>query len=164
EVIDKYQANPLLHGMVPSDKVVLNLKLEEDSKNIWINQLMAAKGVSVEPRYEGHGQLFNLGKTTKSYIQASSHNLHQGGLFGFQTYAINGSLTMSQPLDPRFSVEPVASLVGGGSGFEARRTVFADNHGVSFTRIHNPSKRLKSRWNLMGSLEQNKQFDLQQER
>lgn len=78
EVIQDYVKNHLYKEMVKSDKVALNLKLKEESKNIWFGNVRG--GIGTKSTYELVNNLMNFGKRYKIYHLVSSNNSTGGSL------------------------------------------------------------------------------------
>ena len=78
EVIQNYVKNHLYKEMIKSDKIALNLKLKEESKNIWFGNIRG--GVGSKSSYELLSNLMNFGKRYKTYHLASSNNRSGGSL------------------------------------------------------------------------------------
>ncbi|MCX6220446.1 MAG: carboxypeptidase-like regulatory domain-containing protein [Bacteroidia bacterium] len=75
EVYQHYSNNKLLKGIESSDKVALNLKLDEKSKRQWFGNLATGFGPGEVIRYEGFSNLMNFGKKNKFYGIASLNNI-----------------------------------------------------------------------------------------
>lgn len=73
EVINKYSENCLTKDIINSDKVALNLKLDESSKYQWIGMVNAAVGV--KNKYDGHLNLLKVAKANKHYIIGHLNNI-----------------------------------------------------------------------------------------
>lgn len=72
ELIQGYTENRLIKGIGQSDKVALNLKLDEKVKHRWIGSLNATYGV--EDVYAGHASVLGVGKQDKHYMTADMNN------------------------------------------------------------------------------------------
>ena len=73
EVLKNYSNNRLLKGIEESNKVALNLKLNEKSKRIWFGNIKM--GSNLENRYELLGNLMNFGKKNKFYFLTNLNNI-----------------------------------------------------------------------------------------
>ena len=74
EVYQHYSNNKLLKGIEHSDKVALNLKLDDKSKRQWFGDISAGSD-PVNGKYEAYSNLMNFGKKTKFYGIASLNNI-----------------------------------------------------------------------------------------
>ena len=72
--LKNYSNNRLLKGIEESNKVALNLKLNEKSKRIWFGNIK--KGSNFKNRYELLGNLMNFGKKNKFYFLTNLNNLY----------------------------------------------------------------------------------------
>jgi len=75
ELLKNYSNNPLLKGIENSDKVAINLKLNENSKRVWFGNIIGGYNVLSESRYETKGNLMNFGKKNKYYFLANLNNI-----------------------------------------------------------------------------------------
>ena len=74
EVYQHYSNNKLLKGIESSDKVALNLKLDDKSKRLWFGNISAGLDPTNGKWYEGNSNLMNFGKKNKFYAIASLNN------------------------------------------------------------------------------------------
>ena len=75
ELLKNYSNNKHLKGIEKSDKVALNLKLEDDAKRQWFGNIDAGYGVVSENRYTVRSNLMNFGKKNKYYFLTNLNNL-----------------------------------------------------------------------------------------
>lgn len=75
ELLKNYSNNKHLKGIENSDKVALNLKLEDDAKRQWFGNIDAGYGVVSENRYTARNNLMNFGKKNKYYFLTNLNNL-----------------------------------------------------------------------------------------
>lgn len=75
ELLKNYSHNKHLKGIENSDKVSLNLKLEDDAKRQWFGNVEAGYGVTSENRYTLRGNLMNFGRKNKYYFLTNLNNL-----------------------------------------------------------------------------------------
>lgn len=75
ELLKNYSNNKHLKGIENSDKVALNLKLDEDAKRQWFGNIDAGYGVVSENRYTVRSNLMNFGKKNKYYFLTNLNNL-----------------------------------------------------------------------------------------
>ena len=75
ELLKNYSNNKHLKGIENSNKVALNLKLEDDAKHQWFGNIDAGYGVVSENRYSVRSNLMNFGKKNKYYFLTNLNNL-----------------------------------------------------------------------------------------
>lgn len=75
EVLQHYSNNKLLKGIENSEKVALNLKLNEDAKRLWFGNLSVGYDPIAGNRYDAHSNLMNFGKKNKYYCIANLNNI-----------------------------------------------------------------------------------------
>lgn len=106
EVIQDYVKNHLYKEMVKSDKVALNLKLKDESKNIWFGNVRG--GVGTGPRYELVSNLMNFGKYYKVYHLLSSNNSSGGSMSELKKLS---EIEKSTEISSLFSNESLKDLI-----------------------------------------------------
>ncbi len=74
EVYQHYSNNKLLKGIESSDKVALNLKLDDKSKRLWFGNISAGLDPTNGKWFEGNSNLMNFGKKNKFYGITSLNN------------------------------------------------------------------------------------------
>ncbi len=75
ELLKNYSNNKHLKGIENSDKISLNLKLDDDAKRHWFGNLEAGYGAASENRYTVRGNLMNFGMKNKYYFLTNINNL-----------------------------------------------------------------------------------------
>ena len=74
ELYQNYSNNKHLKGIESSDKVALNLKLNDNAKRQWFGNMSLGYGLVSENRYEIKSNLMNFGKNIKYYFLTNSNN------------------------------------------------------------------------------------------
>lgn len=143
EVLKRYSNNRLLKGIENSDKVALNLKLNEKSKRIWFGNISLGYGLFSENRYETKANLMNFGKKNKYFFLTSFNNTgidvtgNINNLINPVSYNEPGSIGNNQ------STRNLLNLSIYNSFFDKERTNFNNTELASLNAIFNPSKKLK---------------------
>lgn len=75
EVLRRYSNNKLLKGIEESEKVALNLKLDEDFKREWFGALSSGYGVTSENTYDVEGNISSFGRKNKYFFIGSLNNI-----------------------------------------------------------------------------------------
>jgi len=75
QVLKRYSNNKLLKGVENSDKVALNLTLDEDYKDLWFGDISAGYGLVTENRYDVTGNLMNFSKNYKAFLNVGLNNV-----------------------------------------------------------------------------------------
>lgn len=75
QVLRRYSNNKLLKGVEESDKVALNLTIDEAYKDLWFGDISAGYGVVSENRYEVSGNLMNFSKKYKNFLTYGLNNV-----------------------------------------------------------------------------------------
>ncbi len=75
ELLQNYSNNKHLKGIENSNKVALNLTLNEDAKRVWFGNMQLGYGLFSENRYEVKSNLMNFGKKNKHYFLTNLNNI-----------------------------------------------------------------------------------------
>lgn len=143
EILKNYSNNRLLKGVEQSDKVALNLKLNEEAKRVWFGNVDLVYGATSENRYQAKGNLMNFGKKNKYYFLANLNNIGEDATGDVEQlvrpFRVNepGSIGDDQRLN---------NLIGLNQGiidFKASRSNFNNAELASLNAIFNPSERVK---------------------
>ncbi|MDT8346967.1 MAG: carboxypeptidase-like regulatory domain-containing protein, partial [Flavobacteriaceae bacterium] len=141
EVLKRYSNNHLLKGIEESDKVALNLKLNEDSKRIWFGNMEASYGN--DHFYQLKANLMNFGKKNKYYFLTNLNNI------GFDaTGDINHLIrpfrtAQAGVIGDNENANKLLLLSGGIPGFRRSRYNFNNAELLSLNAIFNPTEQLK---------------------
>lgn len=75
EILKNYSNNKLLKGVEQSDKVAINLTIDDEYRNIWFGDITLGYGIVTENRYKVKGNLMNFGKKYKSFLTYGLNNV-----------------------------------------------------------------------------------------
>lgn len=144
ELLQNYSNNPLLKGIEQSERVALNLVLDEDARRVWFgNMTVGYDAFANEDRYFLKGNLMNFCKKNKYYFLTNANNI---------SYDATGDINhLIRPM--RFN-EPaslgddqnIAALIGLSANppnFKRSRTTFNNAEMASINAIFNPTEKLK---------------------
>ncbi len=133
ELLQNYVDNPLEKGLVHTDDVALNLRLEDDAKGQWIGTLYGGGGT--ERGYNAQGNLLHVSKKNKHYLSASLNNI------GSQMVAnIARVLELDNPQS--FNLRPT-TVQGNLPGVSLKRGNFNQEKTFSYSTVLNPTENLK---------------------
>ena len=146
ELLRNYSNNRLLKGIEESDRVALNLKLNEDAKRVWFgNMTLGYDAFSDENRYYLKANLMNFGKKNKFYFLTNLNNI---------SYDATGDLRhLIRPMragEPASigddqSISSLISLNINSPNLKPNRTNFNNAEMASVNAIFNPTEKLKIR-------------------
>ena len=141
EVLKNYSNNRLLKGIEQSERVALNLKLDEESKRIWFGNIEA--GHSYNSYYNFKGNLMNFGKKNKYYFLSNLNNIGNNAA-GEITHLIRPIRT-NEPasIGDNQSVHELLNLTESNPVFGENRTNFNNAELLSLNAIFNPTEQLK---------------------
>ncbi len=141
EVLQNYSNNHLLKDIEVSDKVALNLKLNEKSKRIWFGNLEA--NVGNDRFYHYKANLMNFGKKNKYYFLANANSIGYNATGDIQQLIKPFRLNQPASIGDNQSVSNLIGLSASDSNFKKERTNFNNAELVSLNAIFNPSDKLK---------------------
>ena len=75
EVLRNYSNNKLLKGVENSNKVALNLTVDEAYKDLWFGDISLGYGLVSENRYDVSGNLMNFSKKYKNFLTYGLNNV-----------------------------------------------------------------------------------------
>ncbi|MGO1728624.1 MAG: carboxypeptidase-like regulatory domain-containing protein [Flavobacteriaceae bacterium] len=141
EILKNYSNNHLLKDIEESEKVALNLKLDDKSKRIWFGNLEASIGN--DSYHQVRTNLMNFGKNNKYYFLGHLNNI------GYDATGDINRLT-----NPRLQNEPgnigedaqlgsLLQMSAPNLNFKENRTSFNDAKLISLNAIFNPNEKLK---------------------
>lgn len=141
EILKNYSNNRLLKGIEESDKVALNLKLNEKSKRIWFGNIET--GAGNDSFYQLKGNLMNFGKKNKYYFLTNLNSI------GYDAVGEVQDLIQPYRFDEPASIgddqrlNNLLSLSPPDLSFKRSRTNFNNAELVSLNAIFNPTEKLK---------------------
>jgi hypothetical protein len=141
EVLKNYSNNRLLKGIEESDKVTLNLKLDEKSKRIWFGNVDLGYGNS--NFYEAKSNLMNFGKTNKYYLFSNLNSIGYDATGNVQDLIHPSHFNEPANIGDDQQVYDLLSLSASNPSFKRNHTNFNNNKMVSLNAIFNPTKKLK---------------------
>jgi len=141
EILKNYSNNRLLKGVEESNKVALNLKMNEDSKRIWFGNINASLGS--KSFYHLKGNLMNFGKKNKYYFLTNLNNTGYNATGDIENLIRPFRLNEPSSLGDNQSVNSLLSLSPNQLNFEQTRTNFNNAELLSLNAIFNPTDKLK---------------------
>ncbi|AEH00945.1 carboxypeptidase-like regulatory domain-containing protein [Lacinutrix sp. 5H-3-7-4] len=141
ELLKNYSNNRLLKNIEESNKVALNLKLNEKSKSIWFGNIKA--GLGNENFYEFKGNLMNFGKKNKYYFFTNFNNIGYDATGDINNLIKPFKVNEPSSVGDNQSVNTLINLVPDRLSFKKNRTNFNNAELTSLNAIFNPSKKIK---------------------
>lgn len=141
EVLKNYSNNRLLKGIEESNKVALNLKLNEKSKRIWFGNIKI--GSNFKNRYEVLGNLMNFGKKNKFYFLTNLNNVGNDATGNIDNLVRPFRINQPTSIGDNQQVRNLINLSSTSLNFKKNRTNFNNAELLSLNAIFNPTKKLK---------------------
>jgi hypothetical protein len=141
EVLKNYSNNRLLKGIEESDKVALNLKLDEKSKRIWFGNMETSIGN--DSFYQLKGNLMNFGKKNKYYFLTNLNSIGYDATGDIQQLIKPFRFNEPASIGDNQSVRPLLHLSSSNLSFKKSRANFNNAELVSLNAIFNPTDKLK---------------------
>ncbi len=147
EILRNYSNNKLLKGVEESNKVALNLTLEEDAKRQWFGNIELGQDALLDNFYQGRLNLMSFAKKNKYYLLASANTTGED-LIGDVGSFIN-SYRYNEPgrIGDNVRINNLMAMQAGQFNFKANRSNFNNTQLVSLNAIFNPTEKLKIKTN-----------------
>jgi len=141
EILKNYSNNRLLKDIEESNKVALNLKLDEKSKRIWFGNIETSIGNN--GFYELKGNLMNFGKKNKYYFLTNLNTIGNDAT-GDITHLVR-PFRINEPasIGDNQQVNDLINLSTSNLNFKKSRTNFNNAELISLNAIFNPTEKLK---------------------
>ncbi len=141
EVLKNYSNNRLLKGIENSNKVALNLKLDEKSKRIWFGNIETSIGNN--NFYQFKGNLMNFGKKNKYYFLNNLNTIGYDATGDIENLIRPFSIGETGNIGDNQNVTSLLNFFSSVPNFKQNRTNFNNAELVSLNAIFNPSEKLK---------------------
>jgi hypothetical protein len=141
EVLKNYSNNRLLKGIEESNKVALNLKLNEKSKRIWFGN--TKMGSNFKNRYELLGNLMNFGKKNKYYFLTNLNNIGNDATGDIDNLVRPFRINQPASIGDNQQIRSLIDLSETSLNFKKSRTNFNNAELLSLNAIFNPTEKLK---------------------
>lgn len=141
EVLNKYSANPLLKNIESSDRVAINLKLEEKYKRIWFGNASALVGN--DSYKELKGNLMNFGKKNKYYFLGETNNIGNNSIGEIQSLINSTSSSQAGEIGNNKGMRSLIRLTPSIGAFREDRIKFNNSKLISLNTIYNPTSKLQ---------------------
>jgi len=141
EILKNYSNNRLLKGVEESQKVALNLKLDEESKRVWFGNIEV--GLGNDSFYQVKGNLMNFGKKNKFYFLTNINNIGYDATGDVEQLIRPLKVNEPASIGDNQSVYSLLSLSPNQLNFKQSRTNFNNAELVSLNAIFNPTEKLK---------------------
>lgn len=141
EVLNNYSNNRLLKGVEESDKVALNLKLDEKSKRIWFGNAEVSLGNN--GFYQVKSNLMNFGKKDKFYFLTNLNNIGYDATGDIENLIRPFRMNEPASIGDNQRVNSLFSLSPNQLNVNQSRIHFNQAELVSLNAIFNPKAKLK---------------------
>lgn len=141
ELLSNYSNNRLLKGIEKTDKVALNLKLDETSKRIWFGNIETSIGN--DSFYQIKGNLMNFGKKNKYYFLSNLNSIGYDATGDIENLIRPYRFDEPGSIGDNEKVHSLLNLSGERLNFKESKTNFNNARLLSLNAIFNPTKKLK---------------------
>ena len=141
EILKNYSNNRLLKGIEESQKVALNLKLDEKSKRIWFGNVETSLGI--DSFYQAKGNLMNFGKKNKYYFLTNLNSVGYDATGDIENLIRPFRIDEPASIGDNQSANSILNLWPNKLNFKQSRTNFNNSELVSLNAIFNPTEKLK---------------------
>ncbi|WP_241148038.1 TonB-dependent receptor [Lacinutrix jangbogonensis] len=141
EVLKNFSNNRLLKGIEESNKVALNLKLNENAKNIWFGNIET--NIANDSFYQLKGNLMNFGKKNKYFFFTNFNSIGYDATGDIENLIRPFRYNEPASIGDNQKVNSLLNLAPNNINFKESRTNFNNAKLVSLNAIFNPTKKLK---------------------
>ncbi|BAO75671.1 TraB/GumN family protein [Winogradskyella sp. PG-2] len=141
EILKRYSNNRLLKNIEESNKVALNLKLDEKSKRIWFGNIEL--GFGNDSFYQLKCNLMNFGKKNKYYFLANGNSIGYDATGDIEQLIRPFRFDEPGSIGDNQKVNNLLNLSAGALNFKRNRTNFNNAELASLNAIFNPNDKLK---------------------
>ncbi len=141
EVLKNYSNNRLLKGVEESNKVALNLKLNEKSKRIWFGNIETSIGN--DNFYQVKGNFANFGKKNKYYFLTNLNSIGYNSTGDIENLIRPFRINEPASIGDNQNVNSLLNLSPNQLNFKQSRTNFNNAELVSLNAVFNPTQKLK---------------------
>jgi len=141
ELLKNYSNNRLLKGVEESDKVAINLKLDEKSKHIWFGNIEIS--LANNSFYQVKGNLMNFGKKNKFYFLTNLNNLGYDATGDIENLIRPFRINEPASIGDNQNATSLLNLLPNQLNFKQNRTNFNNAELLSVNAIFNPAENLK---------------------
>ncbi len=141
EIFKSFSNNRLLKGIEHSDKVALNLKLNNESKHIWFGNTEAAIGN--KKFYQFKGNLMNFGKRNKYYFFTNLNNIGFDATGDIEDLIHPFQFDQTAAIGDDQTFNPLINLTPENLNLKKSRTKFNNAKLASLNTVFNITEKLK---------------------
>lgn len=141
EVLKNYSNNRLLKNIEESNKVALNLKLDEKAKRIWFGNIDI--NIGNYNFYQLKTNLMNFGKKNKYYFLTNLNNIGYDATGDIENLIRPFRFNEPASIGDNQSVNSILSLSPNSLNFKKSRTNFNNAELLSLNAVFNPTEKLK---------------------
>lgn len=141
ELLKNFSNNKLLKGIEESDKVALNLKLDEESKRIWFGNIES--NVGNDKLYHLKSNLMNFGKKNKFYFLTNFNNMGYNATGDIQSLIRPFRFNEPESIGDNQAVNSLINLSPNRLYFKDEISNFNNAKLISLNAIFNPTEKLK---------------------
>lgn len=141
ELLKNYSNNRLLKNIEESNKVALNLKLDEKAKRIWFGNIDI--NIGNENFYQLKTNLMNFGKKNKYYFLTNLNSIGYDATGDIDNLVRPFRINEPASIGDNQSVNSILSLSPNQLNFKKSRTNFNNAELVSLNTIFNLTEKLK---------------------
>lgn len=141
EILKNYSNNPLLKNIERSNKVALNLKLNEGAKRLWFGNIEAQIGN--DSFYQFKSNLMNFGKKNKFYFFSNLNSIGYDAIGDIQDLIQPFRLDEPSSIGDDQALNPLLRLQPESTRFKRSRINFNNAKLLSLNGIFNITEKLK---------------------
>lgn len=141
EILKRYSNNRLLKGVEESEKVALNLKLNEKTQHIWFGDVETSTGI--DDFYQFKSNLMNFGKKNKYFFLTDLNTIGYDATGDIENLIRPFRINEPASIGDNQKISPMLNLLADPLNFKRSRTHFNNAELASLNAIFKPSEKLK---------------------
>ncbi|WP_270090741.1 TonB-dependent receptor [Sphingobacterium sp. SYP-B4668] len=146
QVLQRYSNNKHLKGIEHSEKVALNLTLNQESKSQWVGGIDAAGSPFTFEQYNVQAHLMNFGKKATYYLLGSANNNGMETLRGIDHLILSQDPNEPGQIGLQVSTPSFMDNKPRLQEFDQQRSSFNNDKLLSLNGIFNLTKDMKVKW------------------
>ncbi|WP_212906120.1 carboxypeptidase-like regulatory domain-containing protein [Capnocytophaga stomatis] len=143
EVLSRYSHNRLLKNIEESNKIALNLKLNDKSKRVWFGNADVAYGLVSKNKHHLKGNLMNFGKKNKYYFLSNFNNVGDNSFASTQNTINPIRFDQSVTMGNDTHLSNLIKISPPNLGFKQIHSQINNTKLLSLNGIFNPTEKLK---------------------
>lgn len=147
QILLNYSNNKLLKNIEESNKIAINLTLDEEAKRQWFGNIELGNDIFFNKFHQGRVNLMSFDKKSKYYFLGSSNSTGTDITGDLNSFTNSYSYNEPGRIGDDVKISDAINLNPDFFNFSSNRANFNDTQLISLNAIFNPNKRIKIKTN-----------------